>query len=183
LKEVELAPLTKRDIGDYISTEWSKAPDHEDLAGLVSARSEGNPLFMIEVIRSIKQDAQFLKRKDAIPDALRGLLDSRVEAMDELDRHLLAAASVQGHEFDSAVLAKSLGMKPGEVEERLHQICETYGLIRRLRDEELMDGKFTVRYIFKHSMFQILCHASLPPTRKAALNSAVAEAFLSFYGN
>jgi len=183
MHEIDLPPLTREEIHEFIVAEWPGSPPHEDLAGLVLARSEGNPLFMIEVIRSLKKDLGFAKRQDAVPDSLRNLIRSRVAPMEEMDRALLSAASVQGHEFNSAVLAKSIGMKPGEVEVRLHEICETHGLIRRLREEELMDGKVTVRYRFGHTLYQIVCHSSLPPTRKAALNSAVAEAFLAFYGN
>jgi predicted ATPase len=182
MKELHLSPLSKDHIQAFIDIECQDAVGDDDFATLVLARSEGNPLFMIEVIRSIQKDKQFAKRQDAVPEALRSLIRSRLEPLDELDQILLAAASVQGHEFDSAILAKSIGMKPAEVEARLQSICETHELIRRLREEELMDGKFTVRYRFVHTLYQIVCNASLPPTRKAALNSAVAEAFLAFYG-
>ncbi len=131
----------------------------------------------------MRLETGFTKRQEALPDSLRSLIRSRLEPLQEIDRGLLAAASVQGYEFDSAILAKSLAMKPEEVEERLQAVCEVQGLIVRLRDEELMDGKFTVRYSFAHSLYQIVCQELLPPTRKAALNSAVAEAFLAYYGN
>ena len=91
-------------------------------------------------------------------------------------------ASVQGREFDSAVLAKSLQMATEDVEESLHELDEIYGLIRRIREEELSDGKFTVRYRFVYALHQEACYGSLAPTRCASLNASLAEAFLTYYG-
>jgi hypothetical protein len=56
-------------------------------------------------------------------------------------------------------------------------------LIRRIREEELPDGRFTVRYRFVYSLYQEACYASLAPTRKAALSARLAEVFLTYYGN
>jgi len=183
IKEIVLPPLTKSHIQELIASELPVGALSDDLASFVLARSEGNPLFAVEILRKLRQDAGFAKRQDAVPDPIRSLIRSRLEPLHETDRGLLAAASVQGYEFDSAILAKSLTMMPEEVEERLQAVCEVHGLIRRLRDEELMDGKFTVRYSFVHALCQLVCQESIPPTRKASLNSAVAEAFLSYYGN
>ena len=70
-----------------------------------------------------------------------------------------------------------------EVEEALHELDEIHGLIRRIREEELPDGRFTVRYRFVYSLYQEACYASLAPTRKAALSARLAEVFLTYYGN
>jgi hypothetical protein len=99
-----------------------------------------------------------------------------------VDRELLLTASVQGREFDSAVLARSLGMKPEDVEERLKCLDEIHGFIQRIREEELPDGKFSVRYRFVYALYQEVCYASLAPSRKASMNASLAEAFLTHYG-
>ncbi len=174
IRDLSLSPLSREEVEEYVND--------RSVASMVHARSEGNPLFMVEVARSFSQDASAAKRQDAVPDSLRNLIRSRLDRLSDTDRSLLSAASVQGFEFDSAILAKSLASKPEEIEARLQAIYEVHGLIRRLREEQLMDGLFTVRYSFAHDLYRVVCHESLPPTRKASLNSAVAEAFLAFYG-
>lgn len=174
MREIDLPPLTRSHVEELVQD--------KELAATIHARTEGNPLFVVETIRNFSQDAAASTRPDAVPDPLRHLIRSRLAPLSDEDRKLLGAASIQGLEFDSAILAKSLDEKPEEIEGRLQLICETYGLIRRLREEEMSDGRFTVRYRFGHDFCRAVCHEALPPTRKAALNSAVAEAFLAFYG-
>ena len=81
------------------------------------------------------------------------------------------------------MLARSLDVSSQDVEENLADLDEIHGLIARVREEELPDGKFTVRYRFVYSFYQEACYKSLAPTRKASLNASLAEAFLAHYGN
>jgi hypothetical protein len=74
-------------------------------------------------------------------------------------------------------------MNPQDVEESLGDMHEIHGLINPIREEQLTDGKFTVRYRFVYAFCQEACYASLAPTRKASLNASLAEAFLTYYGN
>ena len=41
-----------------------------------------------------------------LPESVRGMIERKVTQLDEEDRKLLVTASVQGYEFDSAVVAK-----------------------------------------------------------------------------
>jgi hypothetical protein len=74
-------------------------------------------------------------------------------------------------------------MSSQDVEESLKELWETHGLVEPIREEQLPDGKFTVRYRFVYGFCQEACYASLAPTRKASLNATLAEAFLAYYGN
>ena len=74
-------------------------------------------------------------------------------------------------------------MSSQDVEEELQDLDEVHGFVHRIREEELPDGKFTVRYRFVYALYQEACYASLAPTRKASLSSSLAEAFLAHYGN
>jgi hypothetical protein len=74
-------------------------------------------------------------------------------------------------------------MQSQDVEEALQELDEVHGLIHRIREEELPDGKFTVRYRFVYALYQEACYHSLAPTRKASLSASLAETFLTFYGN
>jgi hypothetical protein len=94
---------------------------------------------------------------------------------------LLVAASVQGREFDSAVLTRSLSKKAEDVEERLRSLDEIHGLIQRIREEQLPDGKCSVRCRFVYEFYREVCYGFLAPTRKASLNAALAEALLTHY--
>ena len=69
------------------------------------------------------------------------------------DRRSLAAAAVQGHEFDSAVVAGGLSLDAAEVEERLQELERIHNLVRLLH-ENVSHRTLTQRYAFVHVLYQ-----------------------------
>jgi len=171
--EIDLEPLTLNHLHEYLELEHPNCKFPLDYIERLHAKSEGNPLFLRE----------FLKEPNGLSDTIRHLIQAKLFRLDDTFRQLLVTASVQGREFDSAVLAATTQTESQDVEDALHELDEVHGLIRRIREEELLDGKFTVRYRFAHRLYQEACYASLAPTRKAAISARLAEAFLTYYGN
>jgi predicted ATPase len=171
--EIALPFLDRNHIKEHLDRHVPHAAFAADFPDFLQAKTEGNPLFMRE----------FLRHRDNRSEVLQNLFEARLHRLDDTHRQLLLAASVQGREFDSAVLASSMQMSPEDVEESLHELHETYGWITRIREEQLADGKYTVRYRFVYAFCQEACYASLVPSRKASLNTSLAEAFLTYYGN
>jgi len=110
------------------------------------------------------------------------MIQRKVDQLSTADRHLLMAASVQGPEFDSAVVARMLDREAAEVEERLNVLERVHALVRSLREQTFPDGTLTVRYGFVHVLYQNALYAALQPTRKAAWSAAAARALLGHYG-
>ena len=117
-----------------------------------------------------------------LPESVRGMIQRKVDQLSTADRHLLMAASVQGPEFDSAVVARLLGREPADVEERLEVLERVHYLVRLVREQAFPDGTLTVRYGFVHVLYQNALYAALQPTRKAAWSAAAARALLGHYG-
>jgi predicted ATPase len=89
---------------------------------------------------------------------------------------------VQGHEFDSTIVAGALALDAAEVEERLAELERVHAVVRCLREHELPDGAPSLLYGFVHALFQNAFYESLQPTRRASLSLAVADALLAHYG-
>jgi serine/threonine protein kinase/predicted ATPase len=194
-REIALPFLGCEDLDRYLALAF---PGHRfpvEFAADVHARTGGNPLFMVDLLRylrdrgSLVQDGGRWVLAAAAPDLLRELPESirsmirrKLDRLDGADRRLLAAAAVQGPEFDAAVVAGALGRDPAEVEERLEELGRVHALLRRLREHTFPDGTPTVRYAFVHVLYQNALHAALQPTRRAALSAAVAEALLRHHG-
>jgi DNA-binding winged helix-turn-helix (wHTH) protein len=172
-KEIRLAFLERQDIEDYLTLQQPQRTFNADEAAVLQARTEGNPLFVRETLR----------HPHSASEIIENIIRAKIDRLDDTNRQLLVTASVQGREFDSAVLASSMHMSSQDVEESLKELWETHGLVEPIREEQLPDGKFTVRYRFVYALCQEACYASLAPTRKASLNATLAEAFLAYYGN
>lgn len=171
--EIHLPFLSRIDIERHLAQNQEEGSPADEYVDFVHAKTEGNPLFIRELIR----------HRESRSEVIHNLIQAKLNRLDDTHRQLLVTASVQGREFDSAVLATSMQMNPQDVEETLHELHEVHGLINPIREEQLPDGKFTVRYRFVYAFCQEACYASLAPTRKAALNASLAEAFLTYYGN
>ena len=171
--ELQLRLLETKDVENHLALEYPEAQFPEDYPGFLHAKTEGNPLFVRELVRGTGQ----------LTDSVRHMIRRKIERLDDTHRQLLVTASVQGREFDSAVLARSMNLSAQDVEESLIVLAETHGLVERIREQQLPDGKFTVRYRFVYGFYQEACFESLEPTRKASLNASLAGAFLTYYGN
>ena len=116
-----------------------------------------------------------------LPESTRSMIGRKIGQLDEPARHLAAAAAVQGLEFDSATLARTLAMDPAEVEERLAALGRLHGLVRLIGDREFPNGMVTQRYVFMHVLYQNALEFSLAPTRKASLSRSIARALMESY--
>ena len=110
------------------------------------------------------------------------MIQRKIDQLGEDDRRLLVAASVQGYEFDSAVVARVLERDAAEVEDRLDELDRVHALVRTVREQEFPDRTLTLRYRFVHVLYQNALYASLRPTRRASLSAAVAQALQGYYG-
>ena len=127
--------------------------------------------------------ADSARNGDDLPETVRSMIQRKIAQLGDDDRRLLPAASAQGYNFDSAVVARALAMDAGEVEERLQTLDQTYGFVTSSSEEELPDHTLTLRYRFVHVLYQNALFATLTPSRRAALSAAIAAALLAFYGD
>jgi tetratricopeptide (TPR) repeat protein len=121
--------------------------------------------------------------QQGMPESVRSMIQRKIDQLGEADRRLLVAASVQGYEFDAAVVAQALTLEAADVEERLDALERVHAFVRRLHEREFPDGTLTLRYRFVHVLYQNALYASLTPARKGPLSIAVARALLGYYGD
>ncbi len=192
--ELSLGFLRHEDVRHYLEIEF---PDHrvpEELVDIILERTEGNALFMVDLVEHLRERSMLVEEGDAwildrsrvrleheLPESTRGMIQRKSEQLGEDERHLLSLASVQGYEFDTAVLARALGSDPAEIEERLAELERVHGFVERESERELPDGTLTVRYRFVHVLYQNLLHSELQPSRRVSWSAAVAEALARFH--
>ena len=123
--EMRLDFLDQDDIAAYLEAEF---PGHDlpsDFATMVRTRTEGSPLFMVDLLRYLRDRGAIARIDDRwtltdavaaisrdLPESMRGMIERKLGQLAEADRGLLVAAAVQGYQFDSAVVAEVLGRRP-----------------------------------------------------------------------
>ena len=193
----ELTPdfLRLEDVRRYLSLEMPINDFPAELAALIQVKTEGNPLFMTDLVRYLRDRRVIAEQKGRwalarpvpeiegdLPESVRGLIQRKLDQLDESERRLAVCGAVQGYSFDSAVLAKALSLEATEVEDRLERLEKLHGLIRQVSEREFPDKTLTAHYRFVHVLYQNALFTSLKPARKVALSRAVAETLLGFYG-
>ena len=194
-REILLEFLSAGEVEKYLALDFPEHRFPAELPRLIHAKTEGNPLFMADLVRYLRDRKVIAEEQGRwtlaqsvpeierdLPESVRSLIERKIAQLSENDRRLLVAASVQGYEFDSAVVAKALAADPGEVEERLEALERVYGFVRLVEEREFPDRTLTLRYRFVHVLYQNALYGSLRPTRKAQLSTAVAEALLGYCG-
>ncbi len=194
-EEVALKFLEPADVDRYLSLQF---PGHQfppDFARGIHAKTEGSPLFMADLVRYVRdtgglveQDgvwriAQTLPDARDLPQSVRGMVTRKIEQVDERDRELLLAASVQGHEFDSNTVAEALEMDPAEVEDRLAVLERVHVFVKKGDEREFSDRTLTLDYQFVHVLYQNVLYASLQPRRRIALSGRVVKSLAQHYGD
>jgi tetratricopeptide (TPR) repeat protein len=195
-RELSLDLLSRDDLERYQALTFPEHLFPSDFSELLHSRTGGNPLFMVELLRYLRDQGVIAEENGrwalarAVPDlehelpqSVRSMVQRKIDQLSETDRQVLVAASVQGHEFDSAVAARTLGRDAADVEERLEVLERDFAFVRLVRDQEYPDGTLTLRYAFIHMLYQNALYTSLRPTRKSILSAAVARALLSFLGD
>jgi serine/threonine protein kinase/tetratricopeptide (TPR) repeat protein len=191
-EEIALSFLGPGDVERYIALEF---PEHRlpaDFPALVHAKTEGSPLFMADLVRYLKDSGGIVEENGVwtlarsmsmlprdLPGSVRSMIARKIEQVEERDRALLLAASVQGPVFDSAVVSEAIEMDPAEVEERLDVLERVHVFVKRGNEYEFPDLTLTLRYQFVHVLYQNMLYASLQPTRRATLSGRVARALVA----
>ena len=189
----ELSPglLDREHVEEYLALAF---PGHDfpaDLAATVCARTGGNPLFMADLLRYLRDrgvithpgerwtlGGSVAEAAREMPESVRGLILRKLDQLTEGDRRLLAAGSVQGAEFESAVVGRALGEDPATAEERLQDLEQVHGLIRLLREHEFADRTVSRRYAFVHALYQDALYSGQTPARRAGVCRALADALM-----
>ena len=194
-REIVPSSLRVEDVSRYLALRFPEHAFPDALAAVLHDRTEGNPLFMSDLVRDLRRRqviAQFDGRwrlaenmssvERELPQSVRSAVQRKLEALDDDDRKLLSGASVQGLDFDTALLAAALQLREEDVEDRLERLEREHVLVRFVDEWEAPDRTLTLRYRFAHHLYHNAFYDSLRATRRAALSRAVAERLVARYG-
>jgi class 3 adenylate cyclase/tetratricopeptide (TPR) repeat protein len=153
----------------------------EKVRQLILDKSEGNPFFVEEVIRSlldgglvIRQDGHWRATRQVInikiPDTLVGVITARLDRLDDLTRRTIQTASVLGREFSLDILT-AMADNPALLEGHLAELQRRELIREKSRSPEL-------NYAFKHILTQEAAYNSMLLSIRRELHHRAAEALI-----
>jgi predicted ATPase/DNA-binding winged helix-turn-helix (wHTH) protein len=193
-EELTLEFLTESDVALYLEARCPGLP--ANLNSVIYRRTDGNPLFMVNVVDSLIARSAIVERggrwelttapedvEASVPDGLRQMIESQIERLHPDDQRVLGAASVAGAEFLDAVVAAGLGETVETVEERLDGIVRRGQFVVARGRQELPDGSATARYAFVHALYQNVLYERMTAGKRLTLHRRIGERMESAYGS
>src|SRR5688572_4598476 len=179
---VQLEPLSGAEVHEMLEA-MLNAPADAAFADAVHSRTEGNPLFIEELMSVLTQAhperAPGFRPEDltgvALPATLNEIVWERIGPLSEDAREALTVASIVGRRFRFDVLAGALQWR----EERLLPVIEEL-VTRRIVVEGEQDHDET--YFFRHSLVQEVLYASTIGRRRRLWHRRVAAALEQISG-
>jgi len=176
--EIALAELDDAQAKELIRSKLTQIFDADvdppaGLLDLVTARAQGNPFYIEELLSFIRGQNVDLRDETALkslqlPESLHSLILSRIDTLAESPRRTLKVASVIGREFRAPML-------PGVYPE-LGALDAVRTDLATLGDVDLVnvDQEADESYLFKHVVTQEVAYESMPFAFRSMLHERVA---------
>jgi hypothetical protein len=133
-----------------------------ELAARLWAETEGNPLFVIEVLRA---EVAPEGRRAALTPTMRAVLAARLGQLPDGARRLAEVAAVVGRSFSVGLLVSATGIGEPRLVDDLDELWRR----RIIRDQGLT-------YDFSHDKLRTVALEMVSPARRRQLHRAVADA-------
>jgi class 3 adenylate cyclase/tetratricopeptide (TPR) repeat protein len=160
-------------------------PDVPALERKLMEHTRGNPLFIEECLRALV-DVGELQRVGSryrlerpveelrVPDSLRGLLDTRVDRLADLEKDVLQAAAVVGTSMRGDLLRRVADLDPAALNAALGRLCQA-GFLVEVGTAETGNAE-TRRYAFRHGLIREAAYNGILLRSRVRMHGAVLAA-------
>jgi DNA-binding SARP family transcriptional activator/tetratricopeptide (TPR) repeat protein len=178
LQQLRLGGLSEADVASFIELSTGVTPP-ESLLNALQTETEGNPLFVGEVVRLLASEGRLTERPEPgwrlpIPPGVHEAIAQRLRRLSKECRRLLTLASVLGREFSLEALERASDLPEEELLEVLDEafaarvLAEVPGAPDRMR--------------FSHARVRDALYNDLSTARRARLHLRIGEALEKLYG-
>jgi class 3 adenylate cyclase len=184
--EIVLQPLDATKTDDLVSALLQIADLPGELRSLILRKTEGNPYFVEEIVRTLIDGGVVVQSRDGlhwkaatrvedikIPDTLQALLVARIDRLDRETRATLQLASVIGRSFYYRVLQK---LSDSAI--ALDRHLEALALVELVREASRLPE---LEYMFKHELARDAAYGSILNRARRDLHRRVAQAIEALF--
>jgi tetratricopeptide (TPR) repeat protein len=172
-RTLALGPLDQRAVQTYLQQAGSLEGGDERLAKTLYAKSEGHPLFMVELARLLVQyphaTVETLEHR-SLPPGLEQALADRVKCLSDQQRPIIEMAAIMGREFSGLALASYFeNLAPEAVRSVLEELVAM----------EVLCVVGADTYRFTHILLRDAIERGLDELRRHALHNRLATSLAS----
>ncbi|MCD6578697.1 AAA family ATPase, partial [bacterium] len=175
--QLNLKPFNKTDTMALVKNLLNIRSFPDELKNLIIQKTQGNPFYTEEIIKSIIEQGFIEKDKKGkwaftgnvkklnLPDSIEGVILSRIDRLEIKERDALQIASILGREFDFELLAGVYKHRKELVEifDNLHSL----DIVKKEKTKEI------TRYFFKHIFTQEVAYDTISFEKRRELHKKV----------
>jgi class 3 adenylate cyclase/tetratricopeptide (TPR) repeat protein len=188
VERLRLDGLGAGEVAEVMSAAAGHALDSRGvaLAGEIAAETGGNPFFVSEILRHLRESGALAfdeetgrwrldgSKAGGLPESVRDVIDRRVERLGDQAREVLTGGAVIGRSFDLELLARLVDVS----ESRLLDLLDTAVSASVLIESADRAGRFS----FAHALINEALYVALGATRRARMHERVAIALEELCG-
>jgi class 3 adenylate cyclase/tetratricopeptide (TPR) repeat protein len=185
--QLRIDPLLPESSHELLRALLGEDPALEPLQALLIDKTDGNPFFLEETVRTLVESGVLVGQRGAyrvgkavqgfqVPATVQAVLAARIDRLPPEEKHLLQRAAVVGKDVSHALL-RAVEDVPEEVLRR--------SLAHLQAAEFLYETRLfpTVEYTFKHALTHEVAYGSVLSDRRRALHAQIVEAIEGLYAD
>ena len=173
--ECALRQFTAPESEQFLAELMGPDPALGGLKARLVRKTQGNPFFLEESVRALRDTGALSGRPGAltpahdavefkVPDSIRAVIAERIDVLPDAERSLLFHAAVLGQGFDIAILRHFAGLSREQLFIQLEQL-QSAGFVQRTRVVPNME------YSFRHALILDVAYETLLRRRRRELHA------------
>jgi predicted ATPase/DNA-binding winged helix-turn-helix (wHTH) protein len=199
-EELRLRLLSTAEVQDYLARRLTTDAPRQfpTLAPVIHARTDGNPLFMVNMVDYLLLDTGLRLNSREVSEAelaeqlrmhrleslssIRHMIECNLERLRPEEQAVLEGASVAGAEFSAALVAAALERPQNEVEACCARLSRQEQFVTALGPITWPDGTVATGFRFHHALYQEVLYGRLSATERARFHQLIATRQEAAYG-
>jgi predicted ATPase len=105
-----------------------------------------------------------------VPQKLRRMIDTQIDALSPEEQQVLEAASIQGQVFSAVVSADAANLDRDVVEDACERLSHRQHILESAGSQDFPDGTRLSQYKFVHALYREACYRRQAPRHRAKLH-------------
>ena len=182
-ERIELPRLRREDLKAILDRLYPEHSWNEDFSGLLFRETEGNPFFMVEILKLLASEKVLEERegrwslktsvdKISIPEKVFDVVMRRLGRLSPREREILELGAVEGDIFHSGTILRGLRIERMALLKTLQFLEQIHHLIHAAGPH----------YHFDHSKIREILYESIPPELRIEYHTVVGQFLRESFG-
>jgi len=182
-ERIELQRLTRGDVAEMLQRLYPGHQWGEEFGALLYREAEGNPFFMVEILKLLTAEKVLAKKDDvwtlgtavdkiSIPEKVYDVVMRRLSRLGQREREILELGAVEGDVFHSGTILRGLGLERMPLLKTLQFLEQVHHLIHSAGPQ----------YHFDHSKIREILYESIPAELRTEYHTVVGQFLAESFG-